>query len=155
MKEWFNNLEQREQRLVSMMLVTIIVAGLYFLMIKPLQERLDKAEKGVARQQQLLTWVEKNAAKLVQLRTNSGITSSISGPLDQKINRSARAHNLTINRLQPQNNKMQVMIDKAPFHTILQWVQSMQLEYGLNVEIADFREDEQSGFVKTRVVVSQ
>lgn len=155
MKTWFSNLEQREQRLVSVMLVTIIVAGLYFLMVKPLQDRLEKAQKGVIRQQQLLHWVEKNAVKLVQLRANSGVVSSVNGPLDQKINRSARAHNLTINRLQPQNNKMQVMIDKAPFHTILQWVQSLQLTYGLNVEIADFREDEQSGFVKTRIVVSQ
>ena len=50
---------------------------------------------------------------------------------------------------------MQVMIDKARFNQILQWVQTMQLKFGLTIEIADFRQDKQSGFVKTRLVVSQ
>jgi len=154
MKDWFNGLEQREQRLVSLMFATVLVAIVYFLLINPLQARLDKAEKGVVREQKLLAWVEANAAKLVQLRAKSGVTSRASGPLDQLINRSARKYNLIINRLQPQNNKMQVMIDKAPFNQILQWVQSLQLEHGLSIEIADFRQDNQPGFVKTRIVVS-
>jgi general secretion pathway protein M len=155
MKDWFNGLEQREQRLVSVMFVTLFIAIVYFFLINPLQTRLDKAEKGVAREQKLLSWVEMNAATLVKLRGGAGVATNASGSLDQRINNSARKHNLTINRLQPQNNKMQVMIDKAPFNQILQWVQTLQLDYGLTVEIADFRQDNQQGFVKTRIVVSQ
>jgi general secretion pathway protein M len=155
MKDWFNGLEQREQRLVSVMFVTLFITVVYFFLINPLQVRLDKAEKGVAREQKLLSWVETNAATLVKLRGTAGVSSTASGPLDQRINSSARKHNLTINRLQPQNNKMQVMIDKAPFNKILQWVQTLQLDYGLTVEIADFKQDSQQGFVKTRIVVSQ
>jgi len=155
MKEWFSELEQREQSLVSIMVGTIFIAIVYFLLINPLQERLEKAERGVEREQKLLAWVETNAAILVKLRAKSGVTSSAAGPLDQRINRSAKKHSLIINRLQPQNNKMQVMIDKAPFNKILQWVQTLQLDYGLTVEIADFRQDNQPGFVKTRIVVSQ
>lgn len=155
MKEWFNALEQREQRLVSLMAGFLIIAGVYFLLIQPLQERIERAEKKLVTEQKLLTWIEKNAATIIRLRGQSGKASNNNGSLDQLINRSARKHNITINRLQPQNSKMQVMIDKAPFHQILQWVQTIQLEYGLTIEIADFRQDNQSGFVKTRLVVSQ
>lgn len=155
MKEWFNALEQREQRLVSIMGIVIIVACLYFLLIKPFNERMDKAETKVANEQRLLTWVEKNASTIVKLRSKAGKTSTSKGSLDQQVNRSARKHNIVINRLQPQNKKLQIMIDKAAFTQILQWVQSMQLDYGLTVEIADFRKDKQSGFVKTRIVVGQ
>lgn len=155
MKEWFNELEQREQRLISIMAVLLIITGIYFLAIQPLQERIERAEAKLVTEQKLLAWVEKNATKIVRLRGLSGRSSNNNGSLDQLINRSARQHNITINRLQPQNSKMQVMIDKAPFHQILQWVQTMQLTYGLTIEIADFRQDNQSGFVKTRIVVGQ
>ena len=155
MKEWFNALEQREQRLVSTMGIFVIIAGLYFLLIQPFNERMDKAETKLANEQRLLTWVEKNASTIIKLRGQSGKGATKTGSLDQQVNRSARKHNIVINRLQPQNKKLQIMIDKASFTQVLQWVQSMQLDYGLTVEIADFRKDKQSGFVKTRIVVGQ
>ena len=155
MKEWFNALEQREQRLISIMMAVVLIAGIYFLLIKPLQTRIERAEVKLNSEQRLLSWVEKNASTILRLRTQSGKTVTSNGSIDQKINRSARKHNVVINRLQPQNKKMQVMIDKAPFTEILQWVQAMQLDYGLTVEIADFRQDNQAGFVKARIVVSQ
>ncbi len=155
MKEWFNNLAEREQRLISVMAGVVMIAIIYFMLIKPLQERVAKAEQGVNRNQQLLTWVEKNAKRIVQLRAQGGVTSNASGSIEQRINSSARSFNITINRLQPQNNKMQVMIDNAPFNNILQWVQSLQFKQGLIIEIADVRAENQPGFVKTRLVVSQ
>lgn len=155
MKQWFNTLEQREQRLVIALGAVFVITIVYFMLLKPLQERMVKAERDVQRNQQLLSWVETNAAKIMQLRAQGGVTASGNGSIEQRVNQSARRFNLTVNRLQPQNSKMQVMIDKAPFNTILQWVQALQLEQGLAVEIADFREDSQTGFVKTRIVVSE
>lgn len=155
MKDWFNGLAQREQRLILAMLGVVTIAIVFFALIQPLQERSARAELGVKRNQQLLNWVETNAAKIVQLRAKGGVSGSASGSIEQRINRSARQYKITINRLQPQNKKMQVMIDKAPFNSILQWVQALQLKQGLTIEIADIRADNQSGYVKTRLVVSQ
>ncbi|MCG7532204.1 type II secretion system protein M [Psychrobium sp. MM17-31] len=155
MKDWFNGLAQREQRLILAMLGVVIIAIVFFALIQPLQERVARAELSVKRNQQLLSWVETNAAKIVQLRAKGGVSASASGSIEQRINRSARQYKITINRLQPQNKKMQVMIDKAPFNSILQWVQALQLKQGLTIEIADIRADAQSGYVKTRLVVSQ
>ena len=63
MKEWFNNLAEREQRLISVMVGVVIIAAFYFMLVKPLQERVVKAEQGVTRNQQLLTWVEKKCCE--------------------------------------------------------------------------------------------
>ena len=72
MKEWFNALEQREQRLIGLMAIFVIIIGIYFLAIQPLQERIERAEGKLVNEQKLLAWVEKNATTIVRLRGQSG-----------------------------------------------------------------------------------
>lgn len=156
MKQWFNGLEQREQQLVSLMAVFIVIAGIFFLVYQPLQERLEQAEQAVKREGQLLEWVKTNADRIVSLRAAGGVNVQSSNlPLQRVVNTSSRQYSLVINRLQPQNDKLQVMIDKAEFSVLLQWIETLQLEYGLTVAVADFRSDGTPGFVKTRLVVSK
>ncbi|MDP2561940.1 type II secretion system protein GspM [Psychrobium sp. 1_MG-2023] len=156
MKQWFNGLDQREQRLVSLMGLVIFIAGIFFLVYQPLQQRLVKAEQAVKRESQLLEWVKTNADRIISLRAAGGVNVQSSNlPLQRVINNSSRQYSLVVNRLQPQNNKLQVMIDKAEFSVLLQWIETLQLEYGLTVDVVDFRSDGLPGFVKTRLVVSK
>lgn len=156
MKEWFEALEKREQHLVLLLSGVVMVAVVYFMLYQPLADNLANAKQGVVREQQLLNWVDKNAAKIVRLRATSGVSANTnSGSLEQVVNSTARRYKLTINRLQPQSNRLQVTIENAPFTQLLQWVQELQLNYGVMFEIAEFRPQGQPGFVKTRLVVSK
>lgn len=156
MKEWFDSLEERERNLLLMLGGVLIIAVLYFAIYQPLTNKLTLAKEGVAREQQLLSWVEKNATKLALLRANSGVSANANGgSLEQIINSTARRYQLTINRIQPQSNKLQVSLDSASFVTLLQWIQELQLSSGMVIEIADFRPLAAPGLVKTRLVVSK
>jgi len=156
MKERFESLEKREQNLVIMLGIMLVISIIYFAIYQPLSQKLSMAEQGLKREQQLLSWVETNAAKLVQLRASSGVSlSSNRSSLDQIINSTARRYKLTISRLQPQTNKLQVTLDNASFVQLLQWIQELQLANGIKVEIAEFRPQQASGIVKTRLVVSK
>jgi len=156
MKEWLETLEKREQNLVLMLGAMLMVALVYFVVYQPLANNLNKAQQGVASEQKLLVWVEKNATKIAKLRAQSGLSASPNqGSLAQIINTSARRHKLTINRIQPQNNKIQINIESASFVALLQWVQELELTYSVLIEIAEFRPQGAPGYVKTRLVVSK
>jgi len=156
MRERFESLEKREQNLVMMLGIMLVIAVIYFFIYQPLSDKLSQAKQGLAREQQLLTWVEKNAAKLVQLRASSGVSRSNNrSSLDQIINSTARRYKLSISRLQPQSDRLQVTLDNASFVQLLQWIQELQLANGITVEIAEFRPQAASGIVKTRLVVSK
>jgi len=156
MKEWFEALEKREQNLVTMLGAMLLVALVYFVIYQPLANNLTRAQQGLESEQKLLVWVEQNAAKIVNLRAKSGVSASPSqGSLAQIINASARRHKLTINRIQPQNNKIQINIESASFVALLQWVQELELTHAILIEIAEFRPQGEPGYVKTRLVVSK
>jgi len=156
MKEWFEALEKREQNLVLMLGGMLMIAVIYFVIYQPLSDKLARAKHGVIKEQQLLNWVEENATKLVALQASSGVSNSPnSGSLDQVINSTARRYKLVISRIQPQSNKLQVTLDNATFTQLLHWVQELQLNHGVQIEIAEFRPQAAPGLVKTRLVVSK
>jgi general secretion pathway protein M len=78
-----------------------------------------------------------------------------SDSLDQLVNRSARQLGLTINRLQPQNNKLNVTLEHAKFNLVLQWLAQLQQQYGLTLDSVDFRADSTAGMVRVRVLLTK
>lgn len=156
MKDWFKGLEQREQNLVLMLAGVLCIAFTYFAIYQPLSDKLTRAQSGLEREQRLLAWVESNGAKLAALRASSGGSVNVGNQsLEQIINGSARRYQLTLNRLQPQSQKLQVTLDNAPFTQLLAWIQELQLSNGVTIEVAEFRPQSAPGFVKTRLIVSK
>ncbi|NRA60025.1 MAG: type II secretion system protein M [Psychrobium sp.] len=156
MKQWLAGLEPRGRKLVLALAGMMVIAAGYYFLIQPLAQRFEMAEKGVKRETQLLSWVQENAAKIVILRGANGVKPAARNrSVSQIINTSAARYKLTVNRIQPKNNKLQVMVDHVQFSVMLQWLQTLQLQHGLTVDVADFRRENESGFVKVRLLVSQ
>lgn len=155
MKQWFISLEQREQQLVLLMAAFMAIAIVYFAIYQPLDERLTKAQKGVQRETQLLQWVEKNATEISKLKGRGHSKQAHGGSIDQIVNSSSRPYKFVFSRLQPQNKKLQVTLDKAKFTSILQWIQLLQQDYGLTVTVANFTAQSEPGLVKVKLVLSK
>ena len=149
MKLWWQQLNLREQRLVSVMALLVGIFVFYSLIWQPLNENLIKAEKKLQRQQVLLTWVSDNIARYQETKGKSALSKS-SGSLSSIINRSANQYDLVITRLQPQGNDMQVWIDSAPFNQLLFWLEHIGNKEGLHVKAIDLTTAEQEGEVKIR-----
>ncbi|MCJ8319698.1 MAG: type II secretion system protein M [Colwellia sp.] len=148
MKEWWQQLNEREQILVAVMGSFIGVFLLYSFIWQPLNENLVKAEKKLVRQQALLSWVNENTARYQQLNKNGASKSKVS--LSSTVNRTSRAHLITVTRMQPQGDDLQVWIDEVAFTSLLEWLEQLSLNEGLQVKGIDLSRGELSGVVKVR-----
>ncbi|WP_206483218.1 type II secretion system protein M [Thalassotalea sp. G2M2-11] len=148
MKAWWLQLNAREQRLISALSAVVIVFILYSLIWQPLNTHIEKGEQKLDKRNELLAWVTSEtaryqAAKGQLARPSSGSISSI-------VNRSARSYDISIARIQPQNNDVQVWIDSVSFTQLLQWLAQLAEKEGIQVLNIDIAASERSGEVQVK-----
>jgi general secretion pathway protein M len=145
----FHRLSEREQRLVMISAVVVIVGIFYWLIWAPLSQSVETDRKAVAAQQELLAWVQKNANRAAQLRGSAGKNAVFTGSLPQIVNQTAARLNIAISRMQPQGDELQVWVDQAPFNDVLSWLQALE-KVGVEIKDIDIAEADLPGMVKIR-----
>ncbi|TPH15245.1 type II secretion system protein GspM [Litorilituus lipolyticus] len=148
MKAWWQQLNQREQRLVATMGFAVLVFIIYSLVWQPLNDSLTQSQNKLKRQQSLLTWVQENTQHYQSAKKNN--PGKTTGSLSSIINRSANGHQITITRMQPQGEDLQVWIDSAPFTQLLFWLEHLANNEGLQVKSIDLSKGVRAGEVKVR-----
>lgn len=147
--EKFRSLSERERNLVLIAGVTITVFLFYFIIWAPMQQSIQTNTASVASQGKLLDWVEQNANRAIQLKQSSGSSGGFSGSLPQAVNQTAAQFKIEITRMQPQNDEIQVWIDRAAFNDVLNWLQRIE-KMGINIAEADLAESDEPGMIKVR-----
>jgi general secretion pathway protein M len=148
-KAWWQGLNVREQRLVLVMGSVASVFLLYSLIWQPLNESLAKTEKKLASRQALLTWVTENTVRYQNVKSTGGSKKS-SDSLSSIINRTANQQQLTITRMQPQGENLQVWLDSAPFTQLLFWLENLANNENLQVQAIDLAQGDKQGEVRVR-----
>ena len=148
-KTWWQGLNLREQRLVLMMGSAVSIFLLYSFIWQPLNDNLAKKERTLASRQALLTWVTDNTARYQNVKSSGGGKKS-SGSLSSIINRTANQQKLTITRMQPQGDNVQVWLDSAPFTQLLFWLEHLANNEGLQVQTIDLAQGAKQGEVRVR-----
>ncbi|MEW6992202.1 type II secretion system protein GspM [Colwelliaceae bacterium 6441] len=149
MKAWWLELNSREQRLIGSLAVLLAIFLLYNFIWQPLNESIEKGEKKLARQQALLSFVTSETARYKAAKKVTGNNAS-SGSLSSIINRSARQNNITITRVQPQSQDMQVWIDNVAFIKLLKWLEQLSTNEGIQIKTIDLTKSEQAGQVQVK-----
>ena len=149
MKAWWLGLNSREQRLIGSLAGVVTVFIFYSLIWQPLNESLEKGQKKLTRQQELLAFVSTETQRYKAEKKNSA-TQASSGSLSSIINRSARQQAITITRIQPQSNSVQVWIDNIAFSQLLAWLEQLANKEGIQVDTIDLTKGEQPGQVRVK-----
>ncbi|NQY88461.1 MAG: type II secretion system protein M [Colwellia sp.] len=149
MKTWWQGLNLREQQLVLAMSATFSIFLLYSLVWQPLNDNLANSKKSLASRQALLTWVADNTARYQSVKSVSGKQKS-SASLSSIINRTANQQQLTITRMQPQGEQLQVWLDSVPFTQLLFWLEHLANNEGLRVQAIDLTKADNQGEVRVR-----
>ena len=144
----FHQLSEREQRLVIISAVVVVVGIFYWLIWSPLNQSLETDRKAVTAQQELLAWVQKNANRAAQLRGSAGKNAVFTGSLPQVVNQTAARLKIAISRMQPQGEELQVWVDQAPFD-VLSWLQALE-KVGVVIKDIDIADADSPGMVKIR-----
>jgi len=148
MNTWWQQLNLREKKLVLAMGSLVVIFILYSFIWQPLNDNIAKTEKKLARQQQLLSWVQENTQRFQQAKSNG--TKQANGSLSSIVNRTASSNKINITRMQPQGDNIQVWIDEIAFNQLLQWLEQLSTREGLRVTNIDLSDVEQAGVVRVR-----
>ncbi|AWL10620.1 Type II secretion system protein M [Saliniradius amylolyticus] len=144
----YQQLNDREQRLVLSAAIILALLLFYYLVWAPLNQSIDRHQTLIDSRQSMLQWVKQNVARAEQLRGGQQQTS-FRGSLPQMVNHSASQANISIARMQPQGDELQVWVDSAAFDKVLDWLHGLE-QQGIVILDADFAETETSGFIRIR-----
>ena len=154
MRAWFDNLEHRDQTVVSAgaVLVALIVA--WGFIWTPLRGGASELDGAVAEKQQLLATLQRVEALggPMPARINAATTQSLVLMVDE----THRAHGLTgsLSRTQPDGTDgIRVTFQAASFDSLVNWLVALQRSYGVVVESANFSGSRQAGFVSATLVL--
>jgi general secretion pathway protein M len=155
MKDWLQQLNQREQ--VSLLALSFALAAylLYMLVWSPLdgmRDSLQVQNQGVAGS---LQRVDAMVSEILQLR-DSGTQTHSRRNLTTLINQSTSRLQLQVTRLQPNSRgEIQVRLENAAFDDILLWLHEMEYREGLLVREVSITQAGTVGRVNATVRIAQ
>lgn len=149
MLEKWQQLNEREQKLVLAMSVVIGIFLFYSLVWQPLNNNIAKTSDKIERQQQLLSWVESETSRYQQARQSGQLTNK-GGSLSSVVNGSANQQGIVIDRMQPQGSDLQVWIEQVPFDQLMAWLDQLMNNNGVKVKAIDVTNTDTAGVVNVR-----
>jgi len=147
MKQRWQQLTAREQQLIIVMVTVVIVFLSYSVVWRPLQQNIAKTTQKIQQRQQLLTWVKTNTAAYRQAQQHAHLGG---GSLTSIVNRTAKANQIIVTRMQPQGDTIQVWINEMPFEQLLTWLDQLSKQEYLQVLAIDITDAKQPGLVQVR-----
>ncbi len=145
----YKQLTEREQILVMVSAVVIVIGAFYWIVWSPLNSSLEDSRKAVISKTADLAWVKKNALRAMQLKKSSGKAAAFSGSLPQAVNQTAGRVQIAISRMQPQGEELKVWVDEAPFNDVLSWLQALERR-GVKILDMDVAKGDSPGMIKVR-----
>lgn len=158
MKEWFNNLDARERKLISVAAVLLVILLFYVMLWQPffkeysrLQQSVVDKEKQVSEMRQLAMQV-KQAKAMQPQRAGIADGKSLLGTIDftAKSNQLADA----LKRVQPDgDDKARVSLDNANFDKVVRWLENLQRQQGIEILSSSVEKLSEPGMVNVRLLL--
>lgn len=153
LETYWQNLKPNEQLLLKCAAVIFTLFVIVMLIIRPLNNKIEKAEKALVQQQELAHFVKQSAAKI----KGSGQSKvAASGSLSQIINASSRRAQISISKMQPKDDTLRLTIESVEFNKLLPWLESLVEQSGLTISAIDINRGAEPGMVSiSRLVVEK
>ncbi|MDO6527362.1 type II secretion system protein M [Motilimonas sp. 1_MG-2023] len=149
MKEWWENLATRERNLAILSAVVLIVGAFYWGLYQPLSNALANEQTRLKSNQQTLVWMKSKGQDIVNFQAhNASQVGKVN--LNQLIGNSARQSGITISRIQPKGDELEVWIDNIEFNKLLSWLKQLKERHGVVTLNTDLAVGDAPGRVKVR-----
>ncbi len=148
---YWRGISQREQQMFIAVAIVLAIALFYIAIVNPIKTRSVQAEQNVKIEGELSAWVTNKSAELKALRASNGAGAGRAGmPLNQAVTSSISRYGLEIERLQPQQDNIQVWLKAMPFNTLTQWLEDLEKNFGVHVIFIEISSTDVSGVVEIR-----
>jgi general secretion pathway protein M len=154
MREWFDNLSERDRRIVTYggaLVLVLVLAGI----IVPLNRNISLARERVTRKQDDLQFIQSVAPQLASAGPASG-NAATGESLVVLIDSSARESGLgkSLTNSQPTGDKgLRVRLDRVSFDAMVAWLARLSQQHGVRVESAEIETAGEAGMVNAGLVL--
>lgn len=155
MKEWFSQLNQREQLSLLLLSSALLLYLLYIFVLSPLESQREQliAQNSAVTESQ--GRVDAMVSQLLQLR-QGGAKAGAKRNLTSVINQSTTRLQLPVMRLQPNSRgEIQVRIENASFNDVLKWLNEMEYTESLLVREVSVTPAASAGRVNITVRIAE
>ena len=142
MKDWFNNLELREQQFVAIGAIVVALVIVWAMVWLPFDRGHKNMKQSVADWQQSLTDLRSVAANQAVIDQGGSQPSSVDSgqsPLvivDQTLREASL--NSAVKRRQPTPNGIRVEFENVAFDQLIVWLGALNSDYGMIVQAGNF-----------------
>ena len=158
MKQWFEGLAKREQIIVGLGAVLVILALFYLLVWSPLTNGTERLQRSVADKQALLANLARWQGRLSPPQSGSGAAASAGQSLVVLVSQTVDRFELSssLKSSQPAGSSaIRVQFEAAPFDTLVIWLGELQKSHGLSVQSASFNRTAASGRVDSTLTLER
>ena len=160
MKDWFNNLEQRERRMLIAGGIMLVILVLYLSVWEPLVTKTQVLKKTNQYNHELISWMEQSASEARELQAKIKAGGPSGRSKDQSllgiIDRTAKTAKLgkSVKRVQPDGKtKARVWLEDVSFNDMIKWLEGLQRSEGIHIETTVIEKRDEPGLVNARLVL--
>jgi len=159
-KLWFNSLPSKEQRMVSVTGLLIIITLFYLIVWEPVHVGLATEQQKQQSQQEILLWMQQAAVETRAL-SSSGIRSTALNKnkpatliIEQTINNAGLKS--SVNKIESSGkNGARVVLNEASFNQILIWLNTLATHNGIQVVSANIERASEPGRANARLTLER
>ena len=149
---WYGAKERTEQRVILGLIAIIVISLLWVAVWKPVSDWRELAVNRQQNAQSLHDWLRANETAARQAATSRTGNTQGRRSLTPLVTKAAAAHQITVNRLQPEaNGIVSVSVQRQPFNKIISWISQMEENNGVSVERASIDGVDAPGFVNAQI----
>ena len=155
-KDWWQNLQTREQQLVIFGGIAVVILLFYTLAWSPLVNARDIKQQHVENNQELLAWMKTKSAEVKQLRLSnpqalrSDSNRSLLAIVDSLANQLGLRS--SIRQIEPNGqNNVTIWMDEIEFNALVTMLGQLEKRSQVMVNEASVSKLDQPGFVQARI----
>lgn len=159
----YDQLPQRDRQALTVLLIALAIAVLYFAIWRPVSDYRNNAEASRENASELLAWMQANESTIQRLG-NAGSGGSASGAADRPadgralmalVTRSAGEASLSLQRFEPSgSNAIRVWMEDVPYADVAAWLERLHAEHGVLIDQAAMDRGNEPGIVSVRLTLA-
>lgn len=153
LKEKFLALSTRDQLMLVGGAALVLIYILVFVLLFPMQDRLDKSQQRVKSSLEEQSRVRHLAGQVLGLQQNGGGAGQQG--INALLNESLGRFGLRMENFQPSGNTARVRLASAEFNQVLAWLHELEINQGLQVKDLTLTADKNPGAVLVNVQLQQ
>lgn len=156
MKEWFAQLNQREQMSLLVLAIALALYLFYIFVWSPLASKRDELAVQNTAIAESQVRVDAMVSQLLQIRESGVQPGSTGRNLTSVINESTSRLQLPVIRLQPNSRgEIQVRLENASFNDVLKWLYEMEYTEHMLVREVSLTQSNAAGLVNVTARIAE